>query len=400
MVINYKTPQEISQQYLTWLKTLKPEVNIQQTDSDWYIRSQVVGGVFSGIYADQQKISNDPFPQSARREALERHLDLYFGEGFTPPTQSIGPVKVTGATGSVISVGDQFQYNPNGNLYTATEEVNFGISASALVSVRSVSTGQNQNLLEGAQLTLPSPPAGVDPTAVVFGAPISDGRDVETNAQATARILRQVRTPLAGGKIEDYKAFALAADPSVVSANVLRFPFGFGTVGIVITAGTTDIDTALNNGDPIVLTPSQELVDKVQDYIETQNPVTDCATVIAPASTPIDVTVNVRYSSGDNDTILTGQTLSQADLVRREVSRALYKTPAGGRQLGASGYVVASEIEEVLDLGLGGDPYTQGEYAQILLDRQVEDLAASGPNRVLSGNQYAVPGTITVMEMS
>ena len=399
MSLDYKTPQQIADQYLTWLKTIKPEVNINQTDSDWYVRGQTVGGVFSGLYADQQKISNDAFPQSARREAIERGLNTYFDSGFTPATVAVGHVLVTGATGSVINETTQFEYAPNGNLYVATETVNFLTAASASVPVQSVVAGQNQNLLEGAALSLPSPPAGVSSNAIVYNGDISDGRDIETTAQGAARILRQIRTPLAGGKVSDYIAFALAADPSVTLANVIRFPFGFGTVAVVITAGTTDIDAAIDAGQPILLIPSDALVDKVQTYIETQNPITDCASVIAPASVPIDCTVNVRYSSGLGSTIITGQTLTQEQLVQREVRRAIYKTPPGGRLLGGSGFVVASEIEEVLDLNLGANPYDTGNYATILLDRQVNNLSATGANRLLLGNEVAVPRTITVVEM-
>lgn len=399
MAIDYKTPDQIAEQYLLHLKSLKPEVNTDQTDSDWWIRSRVIGGTFSGIYADQQKISNDAFPQLARREALERFLNEYFDEGFEPATQASGTVKVTGASGSTVGAGTQFIYEPNGNVYTATETTNFGTAASASFPVVSVSSGQSQNLLEGAELSLPSPPAGVDSTAVVFDGNLADARNEESNEQAAARILARIRTPLAGGKVSDYVQFALDANSSVVSANVLRFPFGFGTVGVVITAGTTDIDEAVDNDQPVIQIPSDELIAEVQAYIDTHNPVTDCATVMAAASVAIDVTVNVQYASGDNDSIFTGQTLTQEELVQREVRRAIYKMPPGGRKIGASGSILASEIEEAIDNALSASPYTEGSKAQILVDRQVQDLSATGANRLLLGNQLAVPGTITVVEI-
>lgn len=398
----YKTPDQVADQYLEHLKSLKPEINTSQTDSDWWIRSRVTGGVVAGIYADQTRISNDPFPQSARREGLAKSLQTYFGGTFREATVSIGNVLVTGASGSTIVVGQQFEYKPNGNLYVATETTSFLTAASASVPVQSVATGQNQNLLEGAPLSLPSPPAGVDTIAYVYGAPLSDGRNVESDPEAAARILNQIRSPLAGGKVSDYQQFALNADPSVTSATVTRYPFGLGTVGVVITAGTTDIDAALDNGDPIILIPSDDLVDRVQTYIEEQNPVTDCAYVLKPASVGIDVTVSVRYAQGDGTTINSGQTLSQEDLVKREVQRAIYKTPPGGRKFSgnATGYVVASEIEEVIDLNLSASPYTIGEYAQIVTDRQIADLTVSGANRSLLGTQVAFPGTINVVTLS
>lgn len=401
MALDYKTPEQCAEQYLQHLKSLKPEVNTEQTDSDWWIRSQVVGGMVAGIYADQVRISNDPFPQSARREGLEKSLNTYFGGGFRSATPSVGQALLTAATGSVIVAGTQLEYQPNGNLYAVTEDFDFGTSATGVVSIQSLATGQNQNLLQGAPLVLPSPPAGVQPTATVFGAPLSDGRNIESNEEAAARLLTQIRSPLAGGKVTDYQQFALNADPAVTSATVSRYPFGLGTVGIVITAGTTDIDAALDNGEPIILIPSDDLVSRVQDYIETQNPVTDCAYVLKPATVPIDVTISVRYSQGDGSTILSGQTLTQAELVQREVQRAILKTPPGGRKFtgNATGYVVAAEIEEVVDLNLSASPYTVGEKAQIITDRQVADLTVSGANRSLLGDQVAFPGTINVVTM-
>lgn len=400
MAIDYKTPEQIAEQYLQHLKTLKPEVNTKQTDSDWWVRSRVVGGVFSGIYADQRKIANDAFPQSARREALEQHLIKYFGSGFRAATPAVGSVLMTGASGSVVPLATQMSFEPNGNVYASTEEVLFGTAVSAVVPVQSIDTGQNQNLLEGAELKLASPPAGVDSTCTIYGGNFSDGRDEESNEQAAERILLQVRSPLAGGKVDDYKQFAQDADPSVTSASVLRFPFGFGTVGVVITAGTSDVDQAIDNGDPVVRLPSDDLIAAVQDYIETKNPVTDCATVLRPVPVAIDVEVKVRFASGNSATIPSGQTLSQGDLVKREVSRALYKMPPGGRVFGGVGYVLASEIEEVLDLNLSGDPYTVGEKAQILVDRQVLDLTVTGANRMILGIELAEPGTITVTELA
>ena len=399
MATEYKTPDQIAEQYLLHLKGLKPNINTKQTDSDWWVRSRVVGGVVAGVYADQLKISNDPFPQSARRDAIEKHLYTQFNSGFTPATSAVGNVIVTGATGSTVTAGLQFTYTPNGNVYTATATVAFGSAASATIPVSSVSTGQNQNLLAGASLTISSAPAGVSSTATVDGNGLTDGRDIETTDEAAARVLTQIRTPLAGGKVSDYQLFALAADPSVTSANIIRFPFGFGTVGVVITAGTTDIDTALNNGDPVTLIPSAALVTTVQAYIDTQKILTDCATVMAPASVPVNVTVNVKFSTGTSSTVPAGQTLTQAQLVQREVQRAIYKTPPGGRQLGSSGYVVASEIEEVIDSNLSSTPYAQGNIATILLDRQVQNLSATGANLAILGNQIALPGTITVVEM-
>lgn len=397
MSIQFKTPSQAADDYLTHLKALKPEINRDQVDSDWYVRSRVVGGLFSGIYADQRKIADDAFPQSARHEALERHLNLYFDEGFAAATQSQGTIRVTGATGTTIPVTQEFIFDSNGNVYVPTAEVTLAATAE-LITVQSVDAGQAQNLLEGASLTVDSPVAGLDSSASVSGGDLSDGRDAETDEEAVTRILARIRDPLAGGKVTDYQQWATDADASVVSASVLRHPFGLGTVAIYIAAGTTDIDAAIDAGDAIILTPSDDLIATVQDYIDEHCPVTDCPYVLAPQELEVDVTVYVRFAAGDSSTIPNGETLTQAELVQREVQRALYKTPVGGRQFDDIGYVVASEIEEVIDLALSASPHAVGEL-ELLVDRQVADLSATGSNLMVLNNQLIVPGTITVTEL-
>jgi hypothetical protein len=167
----------------------------------------------------------------------------------------------------------------------------------------------------------------------------------------------------------------------------------------VITAGTTDIDDALDSGIAVVREPTQEIVDAVQEYVETVKVLTDCVSVVGPTPIDTDVTVRVRFSSGTLATIDPESGLTYEALVQREVKRAIYKTPPGGRQFGTSGFLVLSEIEEVLDSSLSALPYQVGSYAQILVDRQVDDLTETGPNLPLSAQEMAEPDTITVLEM-
>lgn len=398
MAIQVKTPSQVAQEYLDELKALKPSVNVNQTDNDWWIRSRVVGSVISGVYADQRLLSDDPFPPRARRDALEKHLELYLERGFNPATQAQGNVGVTGDLGASISVGLQFTYAPNGNAYVSTEAVTLTSAipggASGVVPVQSVAAGQNQNLTDGAALSISSPPAGIQAAALVLGG-LSDARDPETEAEAKDAVVTRIRQPLSVGRDSDYEQYAREADPAVVSASVSRYPFGLGTVGVYITSGTTDIDAAVDAGESVNIIPSDALVETVQEYLEENKPVTDCVTVFKPAAIPIDVTVKVRYRQGNGATILTGQTLTQDQLVEREVKRALYKHPVGGRVFDGEGFVVASEIEETIDAKLSADPVTVGSIP-ILLDRQVLDLSASGINRKVLPNEAMIPGTILI----
>lgn len=402
MAQTFKTPSQIADDYLTALKALKPDVNISQQDSDWWIRSRVVGGLAAGVYADQRLIANDAFPDRAREEAVLRFLNLYFNGGYIPATQSEGNVVVTGSPGITVPQNIQFLYGPNGNAYQSTITVvlpaSTGSQVTGVVPVQSVAAGQSQNLLPFAQLQVSSPPAGLLSQATVDDEGLADARDQETPDQARARIVLRIRQPIGVGRVSDYIQYAQEADPSVVSASVVRYPFGLGTVGVYITSGTTDIDTAVDNGDPISVIPSDALVATVQTFLDVNRPVTDCVTVLKPEAVTQDVTVQVKYAAGNGSTILAGQTLTQDQLVQREVQRAIYKTPVGGRILGVTGYVLASDIEQTIDVKLSSESVETGSIP-ILLDRQVLPLTVSGYNRALFPSEVPTPGTITVVSM-
>lgn len=402
--IDLKLPSEVGDDYLTELSALKGNaVNVKQKDSDWWIRSRVVGGVVSGIYADQRLIANDAFPQRARHDAIARFLDEYFTgvqAGFLPATPAVGNVIVTGTPSQTVPQSLQMTFSSNGNSYQTTEAVvlpaSTGSSVTGLVPVQSTSSGQTQSLLPGAPLVISSPPAGLQSTATVDSNGLTDARNAETDEEARARILLRIRQPLSVGRISDYIQYAEAADPSVTSAFVLRYPFGLGTVAVYITAGTTDIDTAIDNNEPISVIPSQELIDKVQAFLDINKPVTDCVTVLPPVPITINASVEVDYASGNGSTIPSGQTLTQDQLVQREVRRALYKTPVGGRIVGVSGFVLASDLEQTIDVALSSESVETGTSA-ILLDRQVLPLSATGYNRSLLPNETPIPGVITII---
>lgn len=398
MAIEFKTPSAVAEEYLLELKSLKPEVNIDQQDSDWWIRGQVVGGVVSGVYQDQRKISDDAFPQSARTEAVERHLFTYFNSGYRAATNATGTVMANGTIGFTLPANTEFLHQPTQNVYRSTEDVLFD-AATGAIPVISVDTGQGQNLLEGTALVISSPPSGFGADAVVMDGNISDGRNAETKEEGAARVLSRIRTPVRGGTTEDYETFARDASPSVNGVRIRRFIYGLGTVGIYITAGTADIDQAIDDGDAIVRIPSPELIQTVQDAVDARNPLTDCIFVLEPEEVEQDVTIRVKYAEGyTGASILGGQTLTLNELVQREVSRVLYKLPIGGRVIDGVGYVVGSEIEENLDFKLSATPYIEGEIAGVIVDRAIDDLSISGRNRSLLVNQIVTPGTITVIE--
>ncbi len=396
-----KTQDDIFAEYRAYLLGLRADANIDQQESDHWIRGRVDSGVVSGVYADIEKVSLDPFPQSARREALLRHKFAYFNESsFSPATVSVGSVLLTGdALAGPFTAGLQLTHAQTGNTYQTAEDVTLDGDGEGTVEIQSVLAGQNQNLEAGATLSIGSPPAGLDSTATVDADGIKDGTNEEDEDRASQRILNRMRSSARGGNDNDYIEWALASDPAVTSASVLRYPIGLGTVGVIITSGTTDIDAAVDNDEVIDFTPSDDLIAIAQAYIESVNPTTACAFVYGPDLVELDVTVEARFTSGDVSTVLSGQTLTQGELVEREVKRAIYYMGTGGtKMVDGTRFALRKTIEDMIDSKLSGGDTVIGETLQIVLDRLVSNLDGVNENLALTANQRPIPGTITVID--
>ena len=397
MAITIKTPRQVAQEYLDNLKALRPEVNINQTDSDWWIRSRVVGGLLAGAYGDLNRVSNDAFPQTARREAVDKHLQTWFGAGLRAAQPAEGSVTVIGTIGSTIPSGTQLTHAETGNLYSTNTTASLSSTAGDF-PVTSIASGADQNLITGTPLAFSSPPAGITTAATVAAPGILDGRDEETTSAGAERVLTRIRNPSRGGTAADYAIWALAADVSVVSAAVNRHAYGLGTVQVIITAGTSDIDAAIDAGDPVVIAPSPATKAAVLAYIEGMNPICDVAYVDGATEVAIDLTATITWITGDHDTVVSGTTETQGELLIKEISRALYKMPIGGRDVAGVKEIRASEIEGAIDYYLGGGQYGVGLKYQIVGDRAIA-LSGGTPNVTIAATEAATPGTITIVDV-
>jgi uncharacterized phage protein gp47/JayE len=394
--INIKTPSQVAQEYLDNLKVLRPEVNIDLQDSEWWVRSRVVGGTLAGVYADINRVSNDVFPQSARRDSVDKHLQTHFGSGLRQPTTAQGTVLVTGAaSGIVIPVNTQFIHQQSGQVYGAIETTTLQ-AATGNIPIRSFGTGQTQNLLAGLSLSLSAPPSGLQSTATINEPGLTDGSDAETTQAGALRVLAKIRNPSRGGTAVDYQNWAVAADSRVIACSVNRHAYGLGSVELVISAGTNDIDVAIDNDDPVIVTPSDELKEVVRQYVEALNPICDIVYVNGPVEKPVNITAKIAFTSGNQNTVVSGTGgKTQGQLVTREIRRAIYKSPVGGREVNGIKALRLSDIEELIDSKLSSNPNTVGLSYQFVGDRQI---SASGgtPNISLAVNEVAIPNVITI----
>lgn len=402
-----RTIDEIFEDYRLYLKGLRPSANVDQTDSDWWIKGRVMSGVLSGVYADSEKNALDAFPQHARREALLRHLFAYFNENsFAPATVAVGSVLVAGDALAAYTAGLQATHVATGNVYALTSSGSLSASGEDSATVQSLLAGQDQNLNPGSVLVIGSPPSGIDATLTVDADGLRDGTNEESEDRAAFRVLTRMRSSARGGNEADYIIWAFEADPAVTGASVLRYVNGLGTVGVFITSGTTDIDTALDNNDAISVEPSDALITIGQDYLRTVCPETDCPFVYAAAEVEVDVTVTVSFVTGDKDsdsgipldaTNPEGATLTQGELLAREIKRAIYSVPTGGLKIGGVRYVMKKIIQDMIDSRLSANGTVIGTLIQIVADRFLNNLGV-GVNLVVGANERPVPGVITIVD--
>lgn len=406
----FPKPSDILDTYKQILKSIKPALNINDKNSDFVIRGQVISGLASGLYGDQAKINNDTFTSTARPEALVlKGADL--GLSILPATQSTGAlaVTITGPNGTVVAAGDlTFLYGATNLFYTNTTGGTIA-SGSLTLSVQCEVAGSLGNIASPDTLTVVSPPTGVSTTANIV-VNIAGGSDVESTDSFRARLLaRQQNTP-SGGNAADYKAWGFLADPSVRSVSIRRFIKGLGTVGVAITTGPTDIDSAVTNGTSVVRIPSSTVIQSVQAYYDSVTPLTSCTTVFSPTETAFPVTVAVDLAGTNTlDSVPSSATynplgLTIRALITREVTRALLKVAIGGRTRGTQtqGYIFASDIEINLDTWLSAesDPVTglSKGYIPVLADRQVLPLNGTSYDVPIDSNSLATAGVITIVQ--
>ncbi|SCC12379.1 MULTISPECIES: baseplate J/gp47 family protein [Snodgrassella] len=293
--------------------SLNPDADVT-ADSDNYIRASSLASCATGQYAHQAWILKQFFPDTADTEYLERHCNLR-GIRRKNATLAAGTASVTGNTGATIPADVQIRC---GNLfYRVRTAVVIGIKGTATIEIIATEPGTAANQHEAVAGQFMSAPPGVATDVRIEQA--VGGTDTETDSALLARLLELLRRPPAGGNKYDYKAWALSVD-GVSSAYVYPLHRGLGTVDIVITSG--------NN------VPSDEIVSKVQDYIDSVRPVTaKNSFVIKPEVTKVDVKVKVR---------LFGATLDRATADIRQALQEHFSAIKPGDS------VIASQLEAVI----------------------------------------------------
>lgn len=223
-------------------------------------------------------------PDTAETEWLDRHGDIWLvnSDGTTGrkmATLAEGVVEFTGAPGAAVPRGARLGFSTSVE-YEVTEVTVIGTEPTP-APVRALDPGEIGNLDAGTGITLVTPFAGVNGTAIVVV--MSGGADIESDDDLRTRILERIREPPMGGAAHDYIRWAKAV-PGVTRAWCAPNEMGIGTVTVRIMC---DVLRADNDGFPF-----EQDCERVAAYLDTVRPVAvKDFWVVGPIKQVIDVDI-------------------------------------------------------------------------------------------------------------
>ena len=204
----------------------------------------------SQAYIRLDDVVRQLFPQTAR----SNYLNL-IGESFGLPRSAavtaMGTVRVTGTNGTVIPIGTRFATAPTtvgqdiaSVFVDATEAVTVA-GGTADVPVRAVLPGITGNVNAGQITRLFRTLSGV--SSVTNPAALTGGVNIENDDTYRIRLLNFMRSPLGGGNVNDYAAWANEVE-GVAHVRVVPLGRGNGTVDVYVSG----------NGFPYAVTGTKQ----------------------------------------------------------------------------------------------------------------------------------------------
>lgn len=276
--------------------------------------------------------------KTAEKEYLERKASTW---GITRKAGARAVGQVTFSGSGIVPAGSVLR-NDSGLLFTVDADV----SVPGTGVVTASETGSASNLERGETLTLVQAVAGVSGSAVVVS--MTGGVDAETDDELRNRVLTALRNPPMGGSAADYVTWALEV-PGVTRAWCYPLYLGLGTVGLSFVCDGQE-DSPL---------PDEEMVRRVQEYIEERKPVTADVMVFAPRAVPVDIRLRI---------------VPDTSAVREAVKAELHDLFTREAEPGVT--LLKSHIDEAVSI-------TSGEEDHLLLEPAVNIVPASGELPVL-----------------
>lgn len=283
--------------------------------------ARMLAGASHGLHGHLDYVARQITPDTADTEYLEGHASVW-GIHRKAASYARGDISVTGATGSVIPAGTEYQTGAGG-IYTTDAEAILEAGA-ATIAVTADLAGVAGDLAAATVLSLSSPISGVQSQAVVAAAGVTHGEDAEADDALRDRLLARIQAPPHGGAERDYEAWALEV-AGISRAFVFPLHLGAGTVGLAILAD--------DQSPPV---PDADKIEEVQAYIDARRPVTASVTVYAPTPVALDLTIQLVPSTSAAQAAVAAEL---EDLLQREA------TPGGT--------IALSHIREAISIAAG-----------------------------------------------
>lgn len=299
-------------------------------DTEIFIRLATFAGGIWGLEHGLEYVEDQIFPDTADEANLVRHAAKYEITRKAAQAATDGDIRLTGVNGTIVAAGLVLAHE-DGTTYTTTSG---GTIASGNLEVTATcdQAGTVGNKGELVELTVQSPPAGVDAAALILS-DFTDGTDQESVAALLERVLVRTRAGNAGGTASDYEQWALTVT-GCAFAYALPLRRGAGTVDLAVFQADSD-------GNRIPASSTIRIA--VKAYVETVRPVTaDC---LVPAVTPVDVDVDVEI-------LLLDDGLEVADVeadVTAAIEAAIYAVDPGGTLYLAQLMRRIAAVEGVID---------------------------------------------------
>lgn len=235
------------------------------------VLSRVIAGTAHGLYGFISFVLRQCFSSTAEGAYLERRASEY-AVYRKPAAKAVGTVTFT-CSGTVPS-GTQLQ-NEEGAVYVTTAD-----SLGGVAPIEAVAAGASGNAVEGMELSLVSPVAGVSSTAVA--GVLTGGVEAEDDESLRERLLERQKNPPKAGTKADYVMWSKQV-PGVTRAWCTALEQGIGSVTVrFMTDGLTS--------DGI---PDAVMIERVRKLIEENMPVTTQLYVVAPIPKLLNITLDV-----------------------------------------------------------------------------------------------------------
>lgn len=285
--MSYAPPtfEQARDQLLDVLRNKLPGADVSPA-SENYARACLAAGAATLICYGVSYVERQIFPDTADTSNLERHAKLY-GRDRKQATaaDNTGAVRLTGTNATVVAAGlscvheDGTEYLTTAGGVIADEELT--------VAAVAVTKGAVGNKRAGDELTVQSPPAGVNAVATIAG-DFSGGTDIETNVALALWVLARMQAGNAGGTAADYESWATSID-GIISADCLKRRRGAGTVSVAVYTEGADGIRVPANADKRA---------EVLAYIETKRPIT-ASEIDVPEITEVELDLEVQVLEYD-----------------------------------------------------------------------------------------------------